>query len=261
MLLYFSGTGNTRYCAELLGKHLGETPVEMTSAMLRQPAHADIQSADSRIIFMFPTYSWGIPPVVKRLIKKARIHFPADAVVWMVTTCGDDCGLIAAEWGSLMNEVRLKSGACFSVQMPNTYVNMKGFDTDPEELAKRKIEAAAPRVKAIADAIAKGLPCADEVVEGRHPWIKTNIIRPYFDRFCMSARKFEVDAARCNACGLCLRSCPLENIVPDTGMRPTWGPNCALCMRCYHLCPNHAINYGRETENKGQYRYFLSKRK
>ena len=44
-------------------------------------------------------------------------------------------------------------------------------------------------------------------------------------------------------------------------MRPTWGPNCALCMRCYHLCPNHAINYGRETENKGQYRYFLSKRK
>lgn len=259
MIIYFSGTGNTRYCAEMLGRFLNETPTELSVPMLRQPSAANIVTNDKRIIFMFPTYSWGIPPVVKRLITNAHISFPADAMVWMVTTCGDDCGLIAAEWQAVMKNVGLRAAASFSVQMPNTYVNMKGFDTDSEELANAKVLAAEARLKDIAERISRGMPCEDDVLEGKYAWIKTNIIRPAFDRLCMSPRKFEVDSQKCTACGLCIRSCPMENIAPSQGGCPAWGPHCAMCLRCYHICPSHAIGYDGQTENKGQHQRFLRK--
>ena len=35
--------------------------------------------------------------------------------------------------------------------------------------------------------------------------------------------------------------------------KPVWGDNCAMCLSCYHHCPKHAVEYGRQTMMKGQY--------
>lgn len=35
--------------------------------------------------------------------------------------------------------------------------------------------------------------------------------------------------------------------------RPSWGQDCAGCLACYHVCPRHAVMYGKATVGKGQY--------
>ena len=35
--------------------------------------------------------------------------------------------------------------------------------------------------------------------------------------------------------------------------RPVWGADCAMCLACYHHCPEHAVGYGNATKGKGQY--------
>ncbi len=256
MIIYFSGTGNTRYCARELSKLLGDDCVELTSAQLRNPADAVVSTDDVRIIIMFPTYSWGMPPVIAAFLREARFEVPDGARVRMVTTCGDDIGPTATQWTRAMRRAGLKPYGVFSVQMPNTYVCMKGFDTDSAELEREKLEAAPTRLKKIADAIAAGEVNATDVVTGKYAWFKTNVIRPYFDRFCMSPKPFHATDA-CTSCGLCIRSCPMKNLTADAQGHPVWSARCALCLRCYHICPQGAVQYGRQTAGKGRYTHFL----
>ena len=51
---------------------------------------------------------------------------------------------------------------------------------------------------------------------------------------------------------VCERICPVGNVVM-IGWRPVWGMDCTSCLACYHVCPKHAVQYGRRTKRKGQY--------
>ncbi len=258
MILYFSGTGNTRHCAELLAAKLGEATHELTTSELRQPAEATISIAGGqRLIFMFPTYSWGIPPVVEGFLRHADFDADPGTEVWMVTTCGDDIGKTATMWRRIMEGRDFNVCSAFCIQMPNTYVCMKGFDVDSPDTETAKIKALPARIDLIASRIAAhDTAGGDDVVTGRYAWIKSHIIRPWFIRHAMSSRPFYA-SDHCNNCGLCRRSCPMENIIPGNGARPAWGNHCTMCLRCYHICPTHAIHYGKASDGKGQYRRYI----
>ena len=253
MIICFSGTGNTRRVAQALGSLLGETDIrEMTASMLRHPEAAEIalSPGDSRVIWAFPTYSWGVPPVVAELMKRFNAGAGvADATHLMLTTCGDDVAYADRQWRRIMRRRGFATGGAFGVCMPNTYVCMKGFDVDSREVADRKLAAMPDAVKEIAHAIATGGPD----ILPRLSWsaIKTYVIYPSFARFAMSAKPFRVTGG-CTGCGTCSRKCPMDNISMRDGT-PQWGDRCALCLKCYHICPRHAIAYGSATEGKGQY--------
>lgn len=252
MIVYFSGTGNTRRCAERLAAALGEALHELSAHELRQPRSGRLVLKNSaRLIVMFPVYCWGMPVQVEDYLREVPLEAPEATEVWMVATCGDDIGRTADMWRRIVEERGLKARRAFSVQMPNTYVCMKGFDVDRPEVAKAKLEAMPARVEVIARAIASGDDGADDVVPGSFAWLKSYVIRPWFRRFMMSPQKFYA-TDECNNCGLCRRECPMENIFPGNGARPAWGNHCAMCLRCYHRCPKHAIRWGEATRGKGQ---------
>lgn len=260
MILYFSGTGNTRHVAHKLAELLGDTARALTSDELRHPAAASLDTSDSRIVWAFPVYSWGIPPVVEEYIRNVRAASAvAEATHHMVVTCGDDTGYTDRQWRRLMKLRGWKAGMAFSVQMPNTYVLMKGFDVDSPEVEAAKLAAAPDRLRRIASTITGGsdaIPEDERLVRGGWPWVKSAIIRPWFKRYAMSPRPFGTNGG-CTSCGLCARSCPMANITMQSDARgekrPSWGPACALCLRCYHICPRRAVTYGRATDGKGQY--------
>lgn len=252
MIVYFSGTGNTRRCAERLSEKLGEELHELSAHELRQPRSSRlVLAAGERLITMFPVYCWGMPVQVEQYLREVPVDAAPETEVWMVATCGDDIGCTARMWRGTMEDRGLRVRRAFSVQMPNTYVCMKGFDVDKPEVYKAKMEAMPARVDAIAAAIASGAEGADDVVPGSWAWLKSYVVRPWFKAFKMSPHKFYA-TEECTNCGLCQRECPMENIVPGNGGRPGWGNHCALCLRCYHRCPRHAIRWGDATDGKGQ---------
>lgn len=242
----------------MLANLLGEQLLPLSADHLNAPKSARISSTDYRIIWMFPTYSWGIPVQIARIMKHAMLNFPADATHWMITTCGDDIGCTAQQWRKIMTRRGFSTAMAFSVQMPNTYTFMKGYDVDSLELAEAKVFESQARIEHIAQIISHGAVLPDQVTRGRFAWFKSHIIYPYFNAFCTSPKPFHA-IDNCTNCGLCQRSCPVQNISHGDDNLPHWNRNCLLCSRCYHICPQQAVQYGKQTITKGQHRLFITR--
>lgn len=246
MIVCFSGTGNSLHVANLLAERLGDLVVKLQKDVVSLP-----RPTNGRIIWVFPVYSWGVPPVVRRWIATLDIAGAESVVHHSVMTCGDDVGRADKMWRKAIAARGWKTAGAYSVQMPNTYVLMKGFDVDSAEIENQKIEKAASRVAEIASKISTNpSEMYTDVVRGAFPGIKTGVIYPWFVKFDMSPRPFHSTDA-CVGCGACSRQCPMANIAMIEGS-PSWGADCALCLGCYHVCPHHAVAYGKITLKKGR---------
>lgn len=251
MIIVFSGTGNSMAVARMLRERLGGEILALTGDLLRTPSEHTLEvPAGDVVVWVFPIYSWGVPPVVAEFIRRSKIKGAHGISHFMVCTCGDDIGYADSQWRKLVGRRGWNPRGAFSVQMPNTYVFMKGFDVDDPATSETKLASMPTRVEAVADAIKRGFAESD-VVRGSSGWFKSGVVYPFFKRFCMSTSPFHYTDG-CIGCGVCSHSCPMGNIALDGSNRPQWGKSCALCLRCYHICPRHAVAYGHETDGKGQ---------
>ena len=241
MILYFSGTGNSRWVAGLLATILGETTMDMAGCLRTGSIPRQCLGAES-IGVVFPVHSWMPPlPVLRYLSHLSRSV--GGAYRYAVCTCGDDAGKAM----TFLNR-RFALDAAWSVAMPNTYVPL--FQLDSDELAAAKIEAARRQIPGIAQAVAERRRVW-QVHEGSCPWLKSRIINPLFHRFMVRSTGFHTDEG-CTSCGACVRQCPMNNIRLVEG-RPVWGSECIHCMACLHGCPAGVVQYGKHTQKKGRY--------
>lgn len=253
MIIVFSGTGNSRMIARMLSDATGDcNVVELRGKLLTEPETARLNAGDDRhVIWVFPAYGWGVPPMVEQFMKAVVLESDSEPLQYMVATCGDDIGLTDHQWKRLITMRGWRAGAAYSVTMPNTYICLPGFDVDPTELEEAKLSAAVGRVKDIASRIMRD-DTDDSVVRGNFAHLKSDVIKPFFNRFLMSPKGFSVDAKLCIACGKCESLCPAGNIRIDDSGLPHWGDSCAFCLACYHVCPKHAVSHGRSSRGKGQ---------
>lgn len=247
MIFYFSGTGNSRWVATYLRDTLHEKMYAISEIFDKNIKYT--LKEGEKVGFVFPVYAWGPPPFILEFI--ASLHFISDPeYIYFVCTCGDDVGKTADIFQGAIRKRGWMCNTGFSVIMPNTYVCLPGFDIDSLTIAIEKKQKAVIRMKDIVHRLAvceKTVDCH----EGSMPRLKSYVLRPFFHRFLMSAKSFCVSES-CISCGMCEKICPVSNIHLSSG-RPYWGNQCTMCLACYHHCPKHAIQYGRQTKNKGQY--------
>lgn len=241
MIYYFSGTGNSKFAATRLAEILQDECVDITKI------DSPIRGGES-IGIIFPVYAWGLPKAVETFILNNMQAFSESSYTYAVMTCGDDMGYADTILNSLIGG---RLSAAFSLQMPNTYVCLPGFDVDSDSVADRKVESAILQLPKIAEHI-KLKEKKTNVVRGAMPWIKSYVLRPLFNTFLVTDRYFKTNS-ECVKCQRCIRECPLHNIkMNDSGDIEWKHDNCTGCLRCYHLCPHKAIHFGAFTKNKGQ---------
>lgn len=257
MIICFSGTGNSLLVARQLQWHLGGDIIMLEGRRLIEPDSELIRLPEGEpVVWVMPVYSWGIPPVVVPFLRRSKLKITREHSTphFLVVTCGDDTGYADHQWAKIIGRRGWNPRGSFSVIMPNTYVLVKGFDVDSPEIADAKLKAMPDRVAHIAAKILKGYG-EGEMTRGSWAWLKTYIIYPWFAAFCMSPRPFHTTPA-CTSCSLCARSCPLSNITMQpaspSSSTPVWGSRCALCLRCYHICPSRAVAYGSATASKSR---------
>ncbi|MDE7388215.1 MAG: EFR1 family ferrodoxin [Muribaculaceae bacterium] len=200
------------------------------------------------LLWVFPIYAWGVPPVVVRHLMTLDL---SSRLCHMVCTYGDEAGAVEEQWRKIILARGGRVGGIYGVQMPNTYVCLPGFDVDSSDVRDRKLADCGGRVAEIADLLLAGNH-EPYIFRGSFARFKTRVIYPGFVRWAMNPSKFS-HTSGCVGCGMCIRHCPNHNITADSDGAPLWGSDCAFCLRCYHICPHHAVAYGRQTAHKGQY--------
>ena len=65
MILYFSGTGNSRYIAEVINSVIEDKLVSINECLKNKL----IVSLEQQYIIVCPTYAWRIPRVVEQFIR------------------------------------------------------------------------------------------------------------------------------------------------------------------------------------------------
>ena len=246
MIFWFSGTGNSKHVAHQLSTILNE-PIEFI------PHHNGKYKLDNeeKLLFVFPIYSWGVPPIVLAFIENLELENFNNNYVCMICTCGDEVAKSPEMFIKTLSKKNINVNSIFSVIMPNNYVLLPGFSVDSKDVEQTKLQNAPQRIEFIASQIDKNIDTID-VTRGSMQQLKTKLIYPLFKKWGISPSKWK-STNNCIGCGFCERSCPVNNIKMDNNNRPKWNNNCVSCVACYHICPTNAIQYGNITEGKGQY--------
>lgn len=244
MIVYFTGTGNSRYCAEFLADRLGDRCVDAFH-YIRDGAAAELVS-HKPWIFVSPTYSWQLPRVFAVMIRSG--HFAGNRDAYFLMTCGSDVGNPVPKNRALCAEKHLVYRGTLPVAMPENYIAM--FNAPQPAEARTIIEAARPTLEKAARIIAarRDFPV---LKTGALDAVKSGLVNAAFYRFQVKAKAFTVSDA-CIACGKCVALCPLGNVRLQGG-RPVWSDHCTHCMACICGCPAKAIEYGRISRGKPRY--------
>ena len=163
MILYFSGTGNSRCCARLLGELLHDECLDVFS-MIRAGTGGELRS-ETPWVFVSQTYSWQLPRVMRDLIRRSSFSGSRDA--YFVMTCGTDTGSASKYNGALCREKGLTYMGTLTLVMPENYLAM--FAVPDEAESRSIVSRAKPVLQSAADLISHGRPFAPERRTPRSP--------------------------------------------------------------------------------------------
>lgn len=244
MIVYFTGTGNSRYAAELLGDVLEDSVLDC-SGYIKNGIAAELVSGKPWV-FVAPVYAWSYPEVFGDFVSSGS--FEGDKRVYFVLTCGGSMGAAWEHTGELCRRVGLTHMGTYAAVMPENYVAM--LSAPGREKALEIIAKAEPGLRDVAKRIARGetLTRPGNGFLGR---LKSGPVNRAFSKYYISDKSF-VSGEGCISCGKCAEVCPLGNIELSEG-RPKWKGNCTHCMACICSCPTEAIEYGRTSRGKVRY--------
>ena len=214
----------------------------------------DVHANAERIGFVFPTFAYGLPNIIREFVKD--VSFNRNAYFFAITSCFGIPGSTLYQLDKLLKRQNCKLSSGFAV-----YDHVSSLIDDPKDMVQRfmisinrgrKPMKSSERMTEIARAIKE---------KSLHPIEGSSRIVNFFGTllhsmasgsFKSSGRNFwTIDS--CNTCGTCVKVCPRHNISIVDG-KPSWENICELCHACIQACPQSSIQYKKLTEGKPRYR-------
>lgn len=245
MVIYFSGTGNSRYAAEVIASELKDELQDAGEYI--KAGKRGVFSSEKPWVFVAPTYCWQLPKLFAEFIRKSGFSGIRNA--YFILTCGSETGNARAKTARFCKEKGFIYKGLLEVVMPENYVAL--FSVPEEHECRRLTENAAHLLKESAKYIREGknFPL---IKAGTVDRIKSSsLLNTGFYGFVVKAKKFYA-TDECISCGRCVKSCVLNNVRLVNG-RPEWGKRCTHCMACISVCPEEAVEYGKRTVGKRRY--------
>ena len=244
MIICFSGTGNSRYCAEVIANIINDKIID-SNILIKNKNYNSLHS-NKPLVFVSPTYAWQIPHILTEFINKTK--FTGNNNAYFVMTCGSDIGNAGAKNQKLCEEKGFIYKGTKEIIMPENYIAL--FDAPNKKQTLQIIRHSMPAIKNTADIIRNNEIISDKNIKFSDK-LKSGVVNKGFYKFYVKAKKFTVSDA-CVNCQKCVNSCPLNNISIKNN-KPIWGDECTHCMACICGCPEAAIEYGKISIGKPRY--------
>ena len=243
LTLYFSGTGNTEYIANLFSRKMN---AKCLSIEEDTDFTAEIKTNDT-IAFCYPVYGSRVPRIMREFVAKYMSDLSGKKLIIFAVQnffSGDGARVFTDMfWEDTVNVIYAEH-----FNMPNNINNtpfLKHASKHKIEKYKRKAEAKINRV------------CSD-IRQG-------SVKRRGFSRFSqwlgrIQGKAWQGDSkdnsgvsgielkaknsakihSHCNACNLCVEICPTKNFANHNGKIEPQN-NCIVCYRCVNRCPQMAV--------------------
>jgi ferredoxin len=241
-MFYFSGTGNSKYIAELFCGNMNagccsiEENIDFTKLI----------EAEETIGFCYPVYYSRVPRIMREFAAR-HMETLKDKTLIILCTQQILSGDGARAFAGLFPRDHAKIAYAEHFFMPSNIwpitTNERKILSSAEK-AERKIQTVCRDIKA--ERIKKrGFNTLSRALG----LIQAPLMQPLEKRSNNSIRI----TGDCIQCRLCVSACPMNNLVAESeGI--THQHNCTMCYRCINRCPQKAITVALHYKVKKQYK-------
>lgn len=247
MILYFSGTGSSRFVAEAIADRLSDKVFSLNEIIKKHKKATIKADAEQPWVFVFPIYLSTMPEIVKECLRS--MSFVGSSKAYFVGCCAGSVGSAGNRASDICSEKGWEYMGIAQVPMPQNYIALFAM-YEPDEISRR-MENALASADEISEAVRSGDPLDMKLTSGIERKAVELVEKMYNGMFTGTKPFYATDA--CVGCGLCEKNCPLNKITMGEDGRPHWKGSCIHCMSCINRCPKQAIEYGKKTVGKRRY--------
>jgi ferredoxin len=231
-IYYFSGTGNSLWSAQKIAEIIGG-PCELYNIGVEAQKDGIIIEADA-VVFVFPSYAYGLPLIVSRFAKSAVFNTPYVAAL---VTYGTSPGGTLAAMKRILKKKNIAASFFFFISAVENYLAF--FGSPKAKIVERRLIMQQ-------EASEEAARCIIERRENRICMFRPfSVLISFLFSFAVKLfYKFYRLSADCNGCGICAKICPVTAIIMQD-KHPVFTGKCEHCQGCVDICPLRAIHFGR----------------
>lgn len=233
--IYFSGTGNTKYCLE---RFLSLYDREATMIPLESIHTPEQLAGQEDIVFAYPIYYSNLPKIVRDFIQDYALFWRGKRIFILVTMglfSGDGAGVAARLFRSYGAQI----WGGLHLKMPDCICDVKALKRTPAQNNQLVIHAET-RIASSVKQMKNGTPPQNGLgflahiagLFGQRLW--------FFRKTQHYSDLIRINPNTCIQCGHCITVCPMNNLSQAQGHITAEG-RCTLCYRCVDQCRQKAI--------------------
>lgn len=237
LLIYYTGTYNTRYLTEKVQKTFVEQGDTVQKVEINDKTALVDTSNFDLVGFSYPIYGFNSPLPFNKYVKKLK--FNKGQRYFIYKNSGETFGLNNASSRILIRFMSRQRAVLvgeyhfvmpYNIHFAYEYDFLRQIFNYNEKLIKVMFFNLNNGVKHNIRSNILYNVCAFFVSIQK----AGGVVNSYF---------YKVDKDKCTNCGLCVKACPHSNIYIDKG-KVKFHHHCDMCMRCSFYCPTSAINIG-----------------
>lgn len=245
MVLYFTGTGNSKFIADMAADLMGDS-CEAIMPYTRQKEKQPVFHSERPYVIVAPIYAWRYPKIVEDFLRRAEFNGSAD--IYFLATMECQSGNAAKYLKKIVERKNMNFRGFAGFDMPCNFIT--SYTMPSPEQTNAMLQRIIPEAEAVIEEIRNGNDIHKTDITPMAGFM-SGVVNTGFYSFFTGTGGFYV-SDDCISCERCERSCPLGNIRIEN-KKPVFGKNCTACYSCIQRCPKDAINVRGKTEGKQRY--------
>lgn len=240
LLLYYTGTFNTRYVTERLKERLDAQGWDVDKYEIDPLNNERLDFTKYDIVGLgYPIYGYCAPYAFLRFIRHQK--FPKGLRTFIYKNSGETEHANDASSKYVVRHLRR-----FGVTPTNEYHFIMPYNIHfrfDDYLVKEMLMMDSRLMDILVYEVCNGIP--NRKSYRIWPRIVSSVVsRPQYIGGDVNSFLYKVDPDKCIKCDLCVKRCPTQNIFRDEKGVLRFHHNCLMCMRCSLFCPTDAFHIG-----------------